>query len=131
MPLPGRKYVGIFTSNVGQMMAEVQTFSAILQEANQIPKEEVDPYWTLLAFYNSLKDLGAGINLCNMDIPTYMMSIRNREDYPENRFIKEPLELTSRMQSYEISQAIDNLKNELNPKKKQRPLDVCLASNII
>jgi len=130
-PLPGRKYVGIFTSNVGQMMAEVQTFSAILQEANQLPKEEADPYWTLLAFYNSLKDLGAGINLCNMDIPTYMMSIKKRENYLENRFIREPLELTSRMQSHEISQAIDDLKTELNPKKKQLPLDVCLASNII
>lgn len=130
-PLPGRKYVGVFTSNVGLMMAEVQTFSAILQEANQMPKEECDPYWTLLAFYNSLRDLGAGINLCNMDIPTYMNAIRNREGYSENRFIREPLELTSRMQSLEISRTIDNLKKEFDLTSKYKPLDVCLASNII
>lgn len=131
LPLPGRKYVGVFTSNVGLMMAEVQTFSAILQEANQLPKDECDPYWTLLAFYNSLRDLGAGINLCNMDIPTYMKSIAHRENYEERRYIKEPLELTSRMQSHEIAQTIDNLKEEFVVEKKVKPLDVCLASNII
>ncbi|MBD8014491.1 helicase-related protein [Planococcus wigleyi] len=131
LPLPGRKYVGIFTSNVGLMMSEVQTFSAILQEANRWPKDECDPYWTLLAFYNSLRDLGAGINLCNMDIPTYMKSIARRENYVENRYIKEPLELTSRMQSHEIAQTIDNLKEEFDIKSKVKPLDVCLASNII
>lgn len=131
LQLPGRKYVGIFTSNVGLMMAEVQTFSAVLQEANRLPKDECDPYWTLLAFYNSLRDLGAGINLCNMDIPTYMKSITRRENYEENRYIKEPLELTSRMQSHEIAQTIDNLKEELDIGSKVKPLDVCLASNII
>lgn len=130
-PLPGRKYVGVFTSNVGLMMAEVQTFSAIMQEANQMPKDECDPYWTLLAFYNSLRDLGAGINLSNMDIPTYMNAIRNREGYLENRYIREPLELTSRMQSHEIARTIDNLKKEFDTSSKYKPLDVCLASNII
>lgn len=130
-PKPGRKYVGVFTSNVGLMMAEVQTFSAILQEAFLLPQGECDPYWTLLAFYNSLRDLGAGINLCNMDIPTYISSIKKRENYDQQRFIKEPLELTSRLQSHEISKTIDDLKKEFNTKVKNKPLDVCLASNII
>ncbi|WP_394190136.1 helicase-related protein [Paenisporosarcina quisquiliarum] len=130
-PMPGRKYVGVFTSNVGLMMAEVQTFSAILQEAFLLPQDECDPYWTLLAFYNSLRDLGAGINLCNMDIPTYINSIKKRENYEQQRFIKEPLELTSRLQSHEISKTIDDLKKEFDVKAKNKPLDVCLASNII
>ena len=130
-PLPGRKYVGIFTSNVGLLMAQVKVFSGVLQEGNQIALDERDPYWTLLAFYNSLRDLGAGINLCSMDIPTYMRSIQNREGYSENRFIKHPLELTSRMQSDEITQTIDKLKIELTKKNSKEVLDVCLASNII
>lgn len=129
--MPGRKYVGVYTSNVGLMMSEVQAFSGLLQEANRLPQGEKDPYWTLLAFYNSLRDLGAGINLCTMDIPTYMRSIQNREGYPENRFIGDPLELTSRMQSDEIAATIDRLKVELEGDKKKRVLDVCLASNII
>ena len=130
-PKPGRKYVGVFTSNVGLMMSEVQVFSSILQGANRLPQGEKDPYWTLLAFYNSLRDLGAGINLCTMDIPTYMRSIQNREGYPEHRFIGEPLELTSRMQSDEIAATIDRLKVELKSDNKKKVLDVCLASNII
>ncbi|MBR9673916.1 helicase [Bacillus cereus] len=129
--MPGREYVGIFTSNVGLMMSEVQVFSSILQEANRLPQDEKDPYWTLLAFYNSLRELGAGINLCTMDIPTYMRAIQSREGYPENRFIREPLELTSRMQSDEIAATIDHLKVELKDENKKNVLDVCLASNII
>jgi hypothetical protein len=130
-PVPGRKYIGVFTSKVGLMMSEVKAFSGILQEANRLPSGEKDPYWTLLAFYNSLRDLGAGINLCTMDIPTYMRSIQNREGYPENRYIGEPLELTSRMQSDEIAATIDRLKVEIEGEEKKRVLDVCLASNII
>lgn len=130
-PLPGRKYAGIFTSNVGLLMAQVKVFSGVLQEGNQIPIDERDPYWTLLSFYNSLRDLGAGINLCSMDIPTYMRSIQNREGYQENRFIKDPLELTSRMQSDEVTKTIDKLKVELTVKNQKQVLDVCLASNII
>lgn len=130
-PLPGRKYAGIFTSNVGLLMAQVKVFSGVLQEGNQIPATERDPYWTLLSFYNSLRDLGAGINLCSMDIPTYMRSIQNREGYQENRFIKDPLELTSRMQSDEVTKTIDKLKVELTANNQKSVLDVCLASNII
>lgn len=130
-PLPGRKYAGIFTSNVGLLMAQVKVFSGVLQEGNQIPITERDPYWTLLSFYNSLRDLGAGINLCSMDIPTYMRSIQSREGYQDNRYIKEPLELTSRMQSDEITKTIDKLKVELTAKNQKSVLDVCLASNII
>lgn len=129
--LPGRKYAGIFTSNVGLLMAQVKVFSGVLQEGNQIPINERDPYWTLLSFYNSLRDLGAGINLCSMDIKTYMKSIKNREGYQENRYIKDPLELTSRMQSDEVTKTIDKLKVELTAKNQKQVLDVCLASNII
>lgn len=130
-PLPGRKYVGIYTSSVGVMQAQVKTFSSILQEGYQLPKDECDPYWTLLSFYNSLRELGSGINICSMDVLSYMKSIRNREKYPENRYIKSPLELTSRMQNSEIVETIDKLKVEMDNGNEKKVLDVCLASNII
>ena len=130
-PLPGRKYVGIYTSSVGVMQAQVKTYSSILQEGYQLPVDERDPYWTLLAFYNSLRELGSGINICSMDILSYMRSIQNREGYPKNRFIKSPLELTSRMQNNEVIDTIDKLKVELTKTNEKKVLDVCLASNII
>lgn len=130
-PYPGRKYVGIYTSSVGILQSQVKVYSSLLQEGNQLPTNERDPYWTLLAFYNSLRELGSGLNICSMDVLSYMKSISNREGYEKNRFIKNPLELTSRMQNNEIIDTIDKLKVELNDANEKKVLDVCLASNII
>lgn len=133
-PLPGRKYVGLLSSTVGLLMTQVQVFSGILQQANQLDVDEKDPYWTLLAFYNSIRDLGAGLNLSSLDIPTYMKSIQSREAYEKNRYINNVLELTSRMNSNEVAKTIDRLKVELedgNKAKTKEVLDLCLASNII
>ena len=128
---PGRKYIGIYTTSVGLMQAQVKLYSSVLQEAKNIPLKERDPYWTMLSFYNSLRDLGSGINLCSMDVPSYMKSIANREGYKDIRYIKSPLELTSRMENQEIVETIDRLKIELNGRNDKNVLDICLASNII
>eukprot|EP00130_Batrachochytrium_dendrobatidis_P008457 XP_006683332.1 hypothetical protein BATDEDRAFT_93097 [Batrachochytrium dendrobatidis JAM81] len=133
-PMPGRKYVGVFTSRVRILMAQVMTYSAILQKVNNFEEDEKDPFWTLLSFYNSLRDLGAGLNLFNSDIPTYIDALVKREDLEKRRYLGMPLELTSRKQSNEISKTIDdlNVKYESKDKKgRTQALTACLASNII
>lgn len=135
-PKPGRKYVGVFTSRVQILMAQVMTYSAILQKVGSLPEEERDPFWTLLSFYNSLRDLGAGLNLFNSDIPTYIDALIKREgiDKDKRRFLNAPLELTSRKQSNEISKTIDDLNVpylQKDSKGRTKALTSCLASNII
>lgn len=133
-PMPGRKYVGVYTQTVRLMMSQVMTFSAILQATNEIPDEEKDPYWTLLAFYNTLRELGGGLTLTQTDIPQYSTSItmRKGKSHKDTRNIYNYLELTSRKHSHEISKTIDDLKKEYKPNAKRNPsIDICLASNII
>ncbi|WP_341201257.1 helicase-related protein [Planomicrobium okeanokoites] len=133
-PMPGRKYIGVFTSVVKVLMAQVMTYSAIMQKVEDIPSEEKDPYWTMLSFYNSLRDLGAGLNLFNSDIPTYIDALVKRENIKKRRYVGVPLELTSRKQSSEITQTIDDLNykyKEEDQKGKKKALSACLASNII
>ncbi|MEJ8776743.1 helicase-related protein [Pseudogracilibacillus sp. ICA-222130] len=133
-PMPGRKYVGVYTQTVRIMMSQVMAFSSILQSANEIEKSERDPYWTLLSFYNTLRELGEGLTLTQTDIPQYSSSIAMRKDQKQLRFVNNYLELTSRKQSNEISKTIDNLKIEYDSNKKSRrdsAIDLCLASNII
>lgn len=133
-PMPGRKYVGVFTSKVRLLMAQVMTYSAILQEVESFSEDERDPFWTLLSFYNSLRDLGAGLNLFNSDIPTYINSLVKREELKNSRYLASPLELTSRKQSNEIAKTIDDLNvsyAEKDNKKRTKALSSCLASNII
>lgn len=135
-PMPGRKYAGVFASRVRILMAQVMTYSAILQKVESLPESEKDPYWTLLSFYNSLRDLGAGLNLFNSDIPTYIDALNKREEIPkkEKRYLYSPLELTSRKQSNEIAKTIDDLNvsyDEKDAKGRTKALTSCLASNII
>ncbi len=131
--MPGRKYVGVYTNSVKIMMSQVMTFSAIIQSAAEIEREERDPYWTLLAFYNSLRDLGAALTLTQTDIPQYMTSMTQRKGTQNSiRNVGNVIELTSRDQSGKISKIIDNLKVKFEPNQnKQEALDLCLASNII
>lgn len=139
-PMPGRKYVGVYTTTVRIMMSQVMTFSSIIQSTSEIKANERDPYWTLLAFYNTLRELGGGLTLTQMDISQYSNSMAIRKGTKKSlRYLNNVLELTSRKQSQEISKAIDDLKTsyvepvKTNNKKMSTnvAMDVCLASNII
>lgn len=130
-PAKGRLYVGIFTSKVRILMAQVMVYGAILQKVQQLDEDYKDPFWTLLSFYNSLKDLGAGLNLFQSDIPTYIDAIYKRENYEKRRYLGNPLELTSRKQSSEITKIIDDLNMPYDKEDAYKALSVCLASNII
>lgn len=132
-PMPGRKYVGVYTQTVRIMMSQVMSFSSILQSMNEIEESERDPYWTLLTFYNTLRELGGGLTLTQTDIPQYSNSMSMRKGVKDVRYINNYLELTSRKQSHEISKTIDDLKINYDSNKKGRDsaIDLCLASNII
>lgn len=135
-PMPGRKYVGVYTTTVRIMMSQVMAFSSILQSTAEINEMERDPYWTLLSFYNTLRELGGGLTLTQTDIPQYSNSMTMRKGLQKDiRYVNNVLELTSRKQSHEISKTIDDLKLEYKPKKEPKDInstiDLCLASNII
>ncbi|UZD48718.1 DEAD/DEAH box helicase [Peribacillus frigoritolerans] len=134
-PMPGRKYVGVYTTTVRIMMSQVMAFSSILQSTGEINENERDPYWTLLTFYNTLRELGGGLTLTQTDIPQYSKSMSMRKGIQKDiRYINNVLELTSRKQSHEISKTIDDLKLEYRPNKEKdlnTTIDLCLASNII
>lgn len=133
-PMPGRKYVGVYSTTVRIMMAQVMAFSSILQSTTEINEKERDPYWTLLTFYNTLRELGGGLTLTQTDIPQYSKAMSLRKGIQKDiRYINNVLELTSRKQSHEISKTIDDLKVVYKPESKERnaTIDLCLASNII
>jgi hypothetical protein len=134
-PKPGRKYVGVYTTTVRIMMSQVMTFSSILQSSAEIIEDERDPYWTLLSFYNTLRELGGGLTLSQTDIPQYSGAMSMRKGLMKNiRYTNSVLQLSSGKQSHEITKTIDDLKISYNPNKEKgrdSTIDLCLASNII
>lgn len=130
---PGRIYVGVHGGGLGSVQtAQVRTFSALLQAPMPMDGAHSDPWWTLMIFFNSLRELGTSLSLLQSDIPDYLGAIRNRlgldPEKKEVRYLRHVKELTGRLRSDEIPRAIDDLSRRATD---DDPVDVCLASNII
>ncbi|WEG18936.1 helicase-related protein [Alkalihalophilus pseudofirmus] len=128
LPAKGRKYVGVYSPVIGMQMLQVKIYSILLQSVMNFQEDNRDPFWTLLSFFNSLRELGGALTLLQTDIPSYLNQVRKKHnitDRNQTRWLNNFLELTSRLDSGEVSDVIHKLKDNKNS------IDVCLASNII
>lgn len=135
---PGRKYVGIFSPALGShMTVQIRVYAAVLQSVMALPAERRDPYWTLLGFFNTLRDLGSTTTLLRDQIQNQLLAMWRRHgvlgDDPDAKNLRRTVyvveELTGRLRSEEVPVALDRLANELGSTGKA--VDVCLASNMI
>lgn len=134
MNYPGRIYIGVHAPGLGSLQtAQVRTFTSLIQASVPFSSVERDPWWTLLIFFNSFRELGTTLSLFQSDIPDYLKVLRNRIGLDYSRIRKlgsgDILELTGRIKSEEIPEAIAALERSCGG--SDRPVDVCLASNII
>lgn len=130
---PGRKYVGIHAPGLGSMQTvQVRTFTSLLQSPLTLSEDNRDPWWTLLLFFNSLRELGTTLSLLQSDIPVYQQIYLNRLSKRSKawRSFYEIRELTGRASGEDIPRAISALEVSYT-NKTTRPVDVCLASNIL
>jgi hypothetical protein len=130
----GRIYVGVHAPGLGSLQTvQVRTFSALLQAPQAMSTSDRDPWWTLLLFFNSLRELGTTLTLFQSDIPDLLKgALRQRLgiNFEEVRQLRKILELTGRLPGDEVPKAISSL--EIPTVSNQgHPVDVCLASNII
>lgn len=128
---PGRIYVGVHGNGLGSALtAQVRTFAALLQAPVAMTSERRDPWWTLLVFFNSLRELGTTVSLTQSDIRDYMQVLQHRHglDYKDLRRIRIIRELTGRLRRDDVPKAIDEL---AQPSSSSNVIDICLASNII
>lgn len=105
--------------------------------------EKQDPWFTLMNFFGSLRELGTTISLIQLDIVDRLKLLGRRYQLDKTKIrrlgthLNSIMELTSRKSSDEVSSAIDELsairnadtlsKKDENP----QPVDICLASNVI
>lgn len=140
---PGRIYAGVFaTASPSFVTALVRTIGGLFQSCGSLPlpagaEERVrDPYWTILQYFSSLRELGHAATLVEADIPEYMWSIATRTQLPREmcRSIGTPVEMTSRRTADEIPEILERLEVP-HPRQskdaKDRPLDTLLATNMI
>jgi hypothetical protein len=142
--LPGRKYIGVFATGLPSLATtEVRVLSSLLQApklSEPYEDHEIDPYWTLMVYFNSIRELGHAATLIRADISEYMSVTWRRlglgKEWGElrsglRRFINSDMELTSRVQNSEITEYMDELFEIYTKENKTYPVDICIATNMI
>ncbi len=132
---PGRVYIGVHAASLGSVQTEwVRALAALLQAPMHLDAAGRDPWWTLLIFFNSIREMGTAHTLIQSDIPDYQRVIWEREGVPSDRrrFLRVVNELTGGLGSNEITGKMGELEIATTGTDKRRmPVDVCLASSII
>lgn len=136
---PGRLYAGVLAPGHGSLQTtEARVFATLLQypavmEVENGDESERDPWWTLLLFFNSLRELGGAATLLVADARDYLRVILDRHGYPYSSIRKliSWEELTSRIRSDKIPEVIQKLERNYPSAGRGDVLEACLASNII
>lgn len=132
--LEGRLYLGIHANDYGSVLTtQVRAFSSALFRPFAFDAARRDPWWTLLAFYNSIRELGGAKTLFDSDIRSRLKFMFNRENFGANnrRLLRVVEELTSRLSQADIVMMMDRLSAPYSPSESTATLDACLASSII
>jgi hypothetical protein len=137
----GRIYAGVHASGLpSHATTQVRVISALLQgvkSAAAADEKERNFYWTVLNYFNSLRELGHAATLVSADIREYLNAMWIRKGIHKNggadprRFINKMIELTSRIQNTEIPQRLQDLEVDYPAEQYNYPVDICLATNMI
>lgn len=141
-PKPGRLYAGVLApAHVSLQTSEARIFATLMQHAALLDGEpsDLDPWWTLLVFFNSLRELGGALTLFSADTREYLRVVLTRHgvDYAKIRQLFNVEEMTSRIRGDHIPRLLERLEDPLrsvvgtSAQHGPNPIDACLASNII
>lgn len=140
---PGRLYMGIAAQGRSMKVVLLRVARAVLAGAERLYREQggrtpgnpVDPYMTLLAYFNSLRELGGSRRIAEDEIKTQLeLYWRRRRLDPQDhlfvaRYIRHsPLELTSRVDTDEVATAKQKLAADFATEDR---VDIALATNMI
>jgi len=141
--LAGRVYVGALGSGLSShIVAQIRLTAALLQAPANLrkdwPDDAIDPYWTLVTYFNSLRELGRASTLIHADIREYLKWVWRRagitDDPAGGRKVRRHVdedrvaELTSRVPSEDIPAVLERLFTGI---PDRGAVDVCFATNMI
>ena len=141
---PGKVYVGVCTTTKSRLTILGRVSAAILRcvrhieeniPSNGISHKEIDPYYTLISYFNTLKDLGGASKMYDDTVPRYIQRLFNNFENRNGNNIEyknqplEKVELTSRINSNDIPDIIKRLERKLSD--SIRPEDLLLCTNML
>ncbi len=126
---PGRIYAGVTTAGRSAKFTLQGVAASLLQSALGDASNETtrDPYWTLVSYFNSLRELGGALVLMQDDVndSLELLAQRRGENRRRPKIIEE---LTSRRTQAQVRDMLDRLAICATD---QGTLDVVLATNML
>jgi hypothetical protein len=126
---PGRRFIGLAAPGSSMKTALIRVYASLLSGTFGLTGDDTvrDPYWTLIGYFNSLRELGGAVSLMHDDVPKRVNAL-SRQDLRPRRELTRIEELTSRIPTYEIPNRLRQMEEQL---KSGRALDALLATNMI
>ena len=129
----GRLYAGVSFSHRSAMFTLARLCAVLLQRAHEIRSGQggpakADPYWTLVAYFNSIRELGGARRLVEDDVHDNISQISRRRPGSGGREMSDPVEITGRVGSQKIREVRRRL--DLDSSSKES-IDVLLATSMI
>lgn len=116
--IPGRLYLGVCAPGRGAQTPIVRIWARLLQRCYELVQAgagqaEIDPYWTLVGYFNAIRELAGVVALYRQDIPDRIRFIAHGGAAgPRNLHVTEadtPLELSSRRDSTTLPALLERL----------------------
>ena len=126
---PGRVYAGVTTAGRSAKFALQTVAASLLQSASGVTTDDTvrDPYWTLVSYFNSLRELGGALVLMQDDVnDTVALLAQRRKEV--RRWPGSIEELTSRRTQAEVRDMLSRLSVRTG---QGAPLDIVLATNML
>jgi helicase-like protein len=134
---PDRRYLGISSAGRSPKFTLQAVTAAALAASQRLINQRfdnkaIDPYWTLLLYFNSLRELGGAKIMMQDDVQRSNAFYSARLCIDERRIEGESAELTSRIPSTRIPKILRYLEFPLDGDPFEgMPVDIILASNMI
>ncbi|GAA1774321.1 DISARM system helicase DrmA [Luedemannella helvata] len=108
---PGRLHVGLIAPGRGAQTPIVRTWTRLLQtphdrRAQGVALADLDPFWTLVGYFNAIRELAGTVALVRQDIPQRLGSVAA---VPRELDGQDPMELSSRASSLQLPSLLDEL----------------------
>lgn len=126
----GRAYVGVMSQGHTPTTGLVHVAAAQLQASVdlELAPDPADGYWTLLAYHNSLRELGKTVTLAHDDIPERIKIIARTLDQLRSLDDDLIVEMTSNVSAADIPRTLDRLSL---PKGDHRAVSFLASTNMI
>lgn len=135
---PFRQYVGICGNGQSVKTTLLRVYAIILETVFELSRQKeyvdyVDPYFTLIGYFNSIRELGGAVRLLSDDVESRIERLKKKSGSHLRRYLRKTKEITSRIPSYEIAKVLEELTIGYDGKKdlKQDCYDVVIATNMI